>query len=303
MAVALSTAVSNGKQNDIKAIINSGVVPKLIDLIKCDNISVREESMTLIATLAASDSADDKREVTKGDTLQSVADIFRSHQSSQKLLEEATRFVANLLYKGTSAHVAQVIEADILPSLIAVCNKQNYRLLENELLKQAACTFHNYCDIGTSDQIVYMVQQGVIPLISKLLICHDDETLEWTVKATMKILKTDTLNQSSSAAGQLFELTDGGRLLVRVGNRLPKTKADVDAIMTEYFRETGTDSSTSSSAASSADDLSTTSTADLVMQHDVGAQAPQLVVHDPVTPVTPPSSASDEEWEQPSPVQ
>jgi hypothetical protein len=119
--------------------------------------------------------------------------------------KEACLAISNIT-AGTPDQIQMVINAEIIPKLIYILSSAEF-----EIQKEAAWAISNIISEGTSEQVAYVVSQGALPPIFKLLHCLDDQVASAILDNLENILKmgANYLQNGANPMVQAINQLDG----------------------------------------------------------------------------------------------
>lgn len=101
----------------------------------------------------------------------------------KNIRKEACWTISNIT-AGTAEQIQAVINASVFPKLIELLQSSEF-----DIQKEAAWAASNATSGGTSEQILYLVQQGVVPPLCKLLTVSDAKVVTVALEGLENILR------------------------------------------------------------------------------------------------------------------
>ncbi|KAI5658613.1 hypothetical protein M9H77_27406 [Catharanthus roseus] len=173
--------LSDGTNDKIEAVIDSGVCPRLVELLLHPSPSVLVPALRTVGNIVT------------GDDMQTQCII--NHQALPRLLnlltgnykksikKEACWTLSNIT-AGNRDQIQGVIEAGIIGPLVHLLQNAEF-----EIKKEAAWAISNATSGGSNDQIKYLVSQGCIKPLCDLLVCPDPRIVSVCLEGLENILK------------------------------------------------------------------------------------------------------------------
>eukprot|EP01026_Neomeris_dumetosa_P027322 TRINITY_DN2221_c0_g1_i7.p1 TRINITY_DN2221_c0_g1~~TRINITY_DN2221_c0_g1_i7.p1 ORF type:complete len:540 (-),score=70.83 TRINITY_DN2221_c0_g1_i7:804-2423(-) len=173
--------LSDGPNDRIQEVIQSGVCRKLVELLGSVSNSVLVPALRTIGNIVTGDDSQTQIVINCG----VLAPLLELLQTSFKksIKKEACWTVSNIT-AGTTDQIQAVIEAGIVPPVIELMS-----VAEFDIKKEAAWCISNATSGGRPDQIEYMVQQGCIKPLCDLLCCNEARVIVVALEALKNILE------------------------------------------------------------------------------------------------------------------
>ncbi|GAA0179642.1 transporter [Lithospermum erythrorhizon] len=187
--------LSDGTNDKIQAVIESGVCPRLVELLAHPSPSVLIPALRTVGNIVT------------GDDLQTQAII--DHQALPLLLnllsgdfkksikKEACWTISNIT-AGNRNQIQAIIEAGIIAPLIYLLQNAEF-----EIKKEAAWAVSNATSGGTHDQIKFFVSQGCIQPLCDLLVCPDPRIVTVSLEGLENILKVGEAEKNAGNSGDV----------------------------------------------------------------------------------------------------
>ena len=178
--------LADGTNDKIQAVIESGVVRRLVELLGHPSPSVQTPALRAVGNIVTGDDLQTQIVINCG-VLGSLLRLLNSHKKS--IRKHACWTISNIS-AGSREQVQQVIDAGLIPPLI-----QRLGAAETDLsvIKEAAWAISNATSGGGPDQITDLVSQQCIQPLCDLLVAPDSRTVAVVLTAVENILKVAAL--------------------------------------------------------------------------------------------------------------
>jgi importin subunit alpha-6/7 len=173
--------LSDGTNDKIQEVINSGVVRRLVELLTHQSPSVLVPALRTVGNIVTGDDMQTQIVINSGALPCLLSLLTAQHKKSIK--KEACWTISNIT-AGTKDQIQSVIEAQIIPPLIHLLASAEF-----DIKKEAAWAVSNATSGGTSDQIRFLVHQGCIKPLCDLLACSDPRIVTVALEGLENILK------------------------------------------------------------------------------------------------------------------
>lgn len=192
--------LTDGTNEKIAEVVNAGVVPQLVQLLASGIISVVTPSLRSIGNIVTGNDVQTDTVVKTG-CLEVFPALLR-HQK-QNIVKEAAWTISNIA-AGNQDQIQALIDSNVLVPLMHVLDKGDPRSQ-----KEAAWAITNFTSGGSTEQVVHLVQMGVLPYLCKLLDSHDAKLLLVLMDALYNILKCAEKLGQVDRVGQMIEECGG----------------------------------------------------------------------------------------------
>jgi len=171
--------ISDGSNDRIQAVIESGAVRRLVDLLNNQSTNVQTPALRTVGNLVTGDDRQTQTVLQQG--MLPVLKHLMSH-TKKNLRKEACWAISNIT-AGTKEQITEVFNAGCVPKLIDICQKGEF-----DVKKEAVWALANSTSDGTADHIAYLVSQGIIPAFCGLLKVRDTRMVIVILEALDHIL-------------------------------------------------------------------------------------------------------------------
>lgn len=160
--------LTDGGNEQIQMVIESGVVPKLIPLIAHVEVKVQTAALRAVGNIVTG--SDEQTQVVLNCDALSYFPALLSHPK-EKIRKEAVWFLSNIT-AGNQSQVQAVIDAGLLPKII-----DNLSHGEFQTQKEAAWAISNLTISGNREQVAQLIKDNAIPPFCNLLTCKDTQVI------------------------------------------------------------------------------------------------------------------------------
>ncbi|CAA9999539.1 unnamed protein product [Nesidiocoris tenuis] len=146
--------LTDGGNDQIQMVIDSGVVPRLIPLLSHKEVKVQTAALRAVGNIVTG--TDEQTQIVLDYDALSHFPALLSHPK-EKICKEAVWFLSNIT-AGSVSQVQAVINAGLLPKII-----DNLYKGEFQTKREAAWAISNLTISGNREQVMCLIQGGVIP--------------------------------------------------------------------------------------------------------------------------------------------
>ena len=172
--------LSDGPNDRIQAVIDSNVVPRLVELLLYHQSTVQTPALRTIGNIVTGTDSQTATVITCG-ALTCLGSLL-SH--TKKSIRKETCWTISNITAGNRDQIQSVIEANLIPPLIVILQKEDF-----DVRKEAAWALSNATSGGTSKQITHLVNRGVLKPFCDLLIVKDTKVINVALEAIDNILQ------------------------------------------------------------------------------------------------------------------
>jgi len=172
--------LTDGGNEQIQMVIDSGVVAKLVPLLSHREVKVQTAALRAVGNIVTG-TDDQTQTVLNYDALSHFPQLL--NHAKEKINKEAVWFLSNIT-AGNQQQVQAVIDKDLVPLII-----QHLSRGEFQTQKEAAWAISNLTISGNKQQVAYLVHQGVIPPFCNLLGCKDTQVVQVVLDGINNLLK------------------------------------------------------------------------------------------------------------------
>ena len=229
--------LSDGSNDKIQAVIESGVCRRLVDLLMHPSTSVQTPALRSVANIVTGNNLQTQVVIASG-ALPALHPLLSSPKEA--IRKEACWTISNIT-AGSPPQIQAVIDANIIPPLINILSNADFKTR-----KEACWAISNATSGGLQEptQIRYLVNQGCIKPLCDLLTMRDNKIVQIVLKGLDNILKvgeTGKATAGSGAANQfaIYVKEAGGVITIR--NLQSHDNGDIHKkaynIMEKYFAD------------------------------------------------------------------
>lgn len=172
--------LTDGGNEQIQMVIDSGVVSKLVPLLSHREVKVQTAALRAVGNIVTG-TDDQTQTVLNHGALDHFPGLL--NHTKEKINKEAVWFLSNIT-AGNQGQVQAVIDQGLVPMVISHLARGEF-----QTQKEAAWAISNLTISGNKTQVAYLVQQGVIPPFCNLLSCKDTQVIQVVLDGLNNMLK------------------------------------------------------------------------------------------------------------------
>jgi len=195
--------ITDGPNEKIDAVIKTGVVPRLVELLNTHNkneVGILSPALRCIGNIVTG--SDDQTQCVIDSNVLPVFHQLLTH-TKVGVQKEAAWALSNIT-AGTQSQIQAVIQADLVPLLVHVLTVGELRVQ-----KEAAWAVTNYTSGASTDQVLYLVQCQILKPMCDLLVAKDAKLLKVLLDGLINILMVAEKVNQLDAARLYIEEIDG----------------------------------------------------------------------------------------------
>lgn len=196
--------LSDGDNDKIKAVVESGVVKRVVELLLHQSVSVQTPSLRTVGNIVTGDDIQTQF-VINVSALPCLLNLLNSPKKS--IRKEACWTISNIT-AGNKEQIGAVIESNVIPPLISILTNADF-----DVKKEAAWAISNATSGGTPEQIKFLVDQGCIEPLCNLLGVHDSRIISVALEGLENILRVGQKEKDATGA----EFNEYARAIEAVG--------------------------------------------------------------------------------------
>ncbi|KAJ1949162.1 Importin subunit alpha-1, partial [Linderina pennispora] len=185
--------LSDGQNDKIQAVIESGMCRRLVELLMHPMTTVQTPALRSIGNIVTGDDMQTQVVLNCG-ALPALLSLLNSPKDG--IRKEACWTISNIT-AGNTTQIQAVIDANIFPPLLHVLQNGDFKSK-----KEACWAVSNATSGGLNqpDQIRYIVQQGCIKPLCDLLNCMDNKIIQVALDGLENILKVGEADREKNAS-------------------------------------------------------------------------------------------------------
>ena len=188
--------LSDGSNDKIQAVIESGVCRRLVDLLMHPSTSVQTPALRSVGNIVTGDDLQTQVVIASG-ALPALLSLLSSPKDG--IRKEACWTISNIT-AGSPPQIQAVIDANIIPPLINILSNADFKTR-----KEACWAISNATSGGLQEpsQIRYLVTQGCIKPLCDLLTMMDNKIIQVALDGLDNILKVGENDKQTAGAGAI----------------------------------------------------------------------------------------------------
>ena len=179
--------LTDGSNNHIQRVVDSGVIPRLIQCLESGHLQVVTPSLRSLGNIMTGTDVQTD-EVLNCNVLPIIAKLLEHPE--RNIVREAAWAISNIT-AGNSAQIQRVIDAGCLQPLINILINGDF-----EVQVEAAWAVKHLTSSGTADQITQLSREGAVEPFSDLLAAKDDQTVDCVLDGLANILYTAAMDDT-----------------------------------------------------------------------------------------------------------
>jgi len=176
----LSDDPAPGSNQKIQAVIEAGVARRLTELLAHPSSNVKTPALRTVGNIVTGDDIQTDT-ILRCSALLCLQALLTSPKKG--IRKEACWTISNIT-AGNTNQIQQVINANIIPSLVQILRNSEF-----DVQKEAAWAISNATSGGNDEQIIHLVQQGVIPPLCNLFNCPHPKMILVAMEGIENILE------------------------------------------------------------------------------------------------------------------
>ena len=189
--------LSDGPSDNIQAVIESGICPRLVDLLRHQSTSVQTPVLRSIGNITTGDNLQAQMMIMSG-ALPALHPLLSLPKEG--ISKEACWIISNIT-AGPPSHIQAVIDAHIIPPLIDTLSNSDS---DFKTRKEACWAISNitYGGLHEPTQIHYLVNQGCIkPLCDLLTTMSDNRIIQVALDGLNNVLEVGEMDKAVTGPG------------------------------------------------------------------------------------------------------
>ncbi|CAG5106948.1 Similar to KPNA2: Importin subunit alpha-1 (Homo sapiens) [Cotesia congregata] len=221
--------LTDGSNENIQTVLESGVVPKLVRLLGSEEVTVLTPALRAVGNIVTGNDVQTDAIILAGG-LEKLCSLLTHKRSN--VVKEAAWTISNIT-AGNSKQIQHVIDAGIITPLVHVLAYGDFKSQ-----KEAAWAVTNLTSGGTVEQLVILVQNGVLTPFCNLLDAKDYKTVMVVLDGLTNILNAaDKMGQIESIAIMIEENGGLDKLEALQNHENEKVYQKAVAMIDAFFSE------------------------------------------------------------------
>jgi len=190
--------LSDGTNDKIQAVIDAGVVSRLVELLSHPSTSVKTPALRTVGNIVTGDDSQTQAVIDSG-ALPRLLELLQPN-NKKSIRKEACWAISNI-NGGTKAQIQSVFENGLIPPLIETLATGDF-----DVKKEAAWAISNATCAGVPEHIRFLASQGAFKPLCDLLGVQDSRIISVALEAIDNMLKIGEADRAA-AGGELNEYT------------------------------------------------------------------------------------------------
>lgn len=191
--------LSDGPDARVSAVLEAGVLHRVIELLGHPQPSIVTPALRTVGNIVTGDESQTQAVLNAG----GLPHLLRLLTAARKALRKEACWTISNIMAGTVPQIQAVLDSNIIQVLVQILRGAQHG--ESDVRKEATWAICNGSSCGTPDQIAFMVQMGVVPLLAQQLITsHDGKLVGVILEGIDNILKSGTQNSAAPAVGNPY---------------------------------------------------------------------------------------------------
>ncbi len=161
--------ITDGDDERIQAVAEAGLIPRLIELMRFDNLSIFTPALRAVGNIVTGTEEQTQAALDMG-CLAAVHDIMKN-SSDSNVLKECCWTISNIT-AGTNSQIQLVLESGIVPLLLRLMKEGDF-----DVRKEVVWVVTNAISGGSNENVGYLMNGGFLKAYIDLLPSHDCDTV------------------------------------------------------------------------------------------------------------------------------
>eukprot|EP00116_Pleurobrachia_bachei_P008151 sb/3468413/ len=173
--------LTDGADDQIQMVINSGVTPYLVEHLAQSDVRVLTPAVRAVGNIVTGSATQTQTALDSG-CLSYFPALLQHHKETIK--KEAVWTISNIT-AGTKDQIQAVIDHNLIPLVVNALATADFNTQ-----KEAAWSVSNMTANGSPDQISYLIRQGAVPGMCNLLSVRDPQIVQVLLDGINNMLET-----------------------------------------------------------------------------------------------------------------
>jgi hypothetical protein len=191
--------LSDGPNDRIQAIIETGIARKMVELLLHSSFSVQTPALRMVGNIVTGD--DVQTQVILNVSV--LPCLLALLSSARKTIRKESCWTISNITAGNRSQVQAVIDAQIIPKLVTLLQTSDF-----DIKKEAAWALSNATSCGSPEQIRYLVDCNIIEPMCALLVHSDPRIILVGLEALENILKVGDRDSDHSGINEYATIVE-----------------------------------------------------------------------------------------------
>jgi len=182
--------LSDGNDNNIQAVVNAGIIPRVIQLLSNPNANMQTPALRCLGNIVTGNDQQTQACIDSG-FLQSLKYLLRN-TTRKNIRKEAAWAISNIT-AGTREQTQMVINAGIVPELVNA-----FTINDFDVKKEAAYAICNATSWKAFDQVNFLVDNRILQPMVELLDSRDTKVISISLECIENVLHTGEVQANKS---------------------------------------------------------------------------------------------------------
>ena len=220
--------LSDGDNERIQAVLDSGVAPRLVELLGHKSASVQTPALRAVGNIVTGSDSQTQTIIN----LNAVpALMWMLDHAKRNIRKEACWTLSNIT-AGTREQIETVIHIGVVPKLVQLLNGSDF-----DIQKEAAWAISNATSGGNDQQIMQLAREGSIEPLCRMLAVPDVKVVNVALEGLENFLKTGAKNNSTAIVDAINACGGAERIDLLQQHQNEKVFKRAANILTKYFTD------------------------------------------------------------------
>lgn len=222
--------VTDDSGDKIQAVLDAGCVPKLVNLLNCDDITIITPALRSVGNIVTGDDVQTDAVLAAG--VLPVLNQLLQHKKPN-IVKEAAWTVSNIT-AGNQHQIQQVMDQDVIPPLIKILESGDFKAQ-----REAVWCITNITSGGSTEQVIRLIEQyPIVKPYCDLLSSKDSRTLMVVIQGLQSLFKTaEAINGVSNLCVLVEEIGALDKLEALQNHEVEEIYEKAYLLIDTYFSE------------------------------------------------------------------